>query len=217
MSQLPLNLIKKLYYKEEISTIEIAKRFGVTSWVIRRFMVKNNLPRRTFKEANAVSFKRKPISFSIKRNLSCKDKQLKTAGIMLYWAEGNKASKRNFAIDFSNSDPKMITLFLKFLREICGVDEKRLRVLLYCYVNQDVKNIKKYWQKITEIPLTQFTKPYIRKDFRPEKSGKMKHGLAHIRYSDKKLFLKIQDWIKEYLKRNNIEGASTEAVKPGSL
>ncbi len=217
MIQLPLNLIKKLYYKEKLSTIAIAKQLKVPCWMVQKFMVKNDLKRRTPQETNAIRFKRKPVSFLIKKNLSYKDRQLKVAGIMLYWAEGNKECKRNFTIDFSNSDSQMIELFLRFLREICGVDEKRLRVLLYCYADQDIKNIRKYWQKITKISSTQFTKPYVRKDFRPEKSGKMKYGLAHIRYSDKKLFLKIQDWIREYLKRNNIERAGTEVDKPGSL
>lgn len=204
MVNLPLNLLKKLYYKEGLSTIEIAKQLKVTPWIVQKFMIRNNLPRRNFKEANAERFRRKPLSFSIKHNLSHKEKQLRTAGIMLYWAEGNKESKGVCVIDFSNSEPQMIQLFLKFLRQICGVDEKRLRVLLYCYTNQDIKTITRYWQELTGISLKQFIKPYIRKDFLPEKSGKMKYGLAHIRYADKKLFLKIQEWIKDYLKINNI-------------
>ena len=97
------------------------------------------------------------------------------------------------------------------------VPKEKLKVYLHLYSDMSVKKEIGFWSKILSIPLSQFTKPYIRKDFKPEKSGKMKHGLAHIRYSDKKLFLKIQGWIKEYLKRNNIEGASTEAVKPDSL
>jgi len=206
MANLPLNLVKQLYYKEKLSTIEIARRLKVTPWIVQKFMVRKNLPRRTFQEANAIVFKRKPITFSIKRNLSNKDRELKTAGIMLYWAEGNRGNSGEFTVDFSNSDPQMIQLFLKFLREICGVDENRLRVLLYCYTDQDIKTITRYWQRITKISLKQFTKPYLRKDFLPEKSGKMKYGLAHIRYSDKKLFLEIQEWIEKYLKKNNIFG-----------
>lgn len=204
MANLPLNLVKKLYYKEELSTIEIGKKINISPWVVLKFMKRMNLPRRTLKEANAVTFKKKPLSFSIKRNLSFKDKQLKIAGVMLYWAEGSKGSGDHCTVDFCNSEPEMIQLFLKFLREICRVDEKRLRVLLYCYANQDIRSIKRYWQKATKIPLKQFIKPYIRKDFLLEKSGKMKYGLVHIRYSDKKLLYKIQDWIKTYLKRKNI-------------
>lgn len=197
-----IDLIKTLYYTKELSTIEIADRLDVTPWVIIRFMRKMNLPRRTPREANAKRFERKPITFSLRQNLSNKEKELKTAGIMLYWAEGCRANpvKRMWTIDFANSNPRMIEVFLKFLRQICGIEEKRLRVYLYCYSNQNIEAIKKYWQKITNIPAAQFTKPYIRNDFLLEKSGKMKYGLVHIRYCDKKLLLQIEEWIENYVK-----------------
>ena len=203
MANLSKNLIKKLYYKDGLSTIEIAAELDVTPWIVLKFMKKMNLPRRSFKQANAKRFEKKPITFSLKKYLSAGEKELKTAGIMIYWAEGNKANPEN-GIDFANSEPKTIKLFLGFLRNICGIDEKRLRVYLYCYADQEVDTVKEYWQLITNIHPSQFTKPYIRKDFLLEKSGKMKYGLAHIRYSDKKLFFQIMDWIEKYLKKNNI-------------
>lgn len=95
----------------------------------------------------------------------------------------------------------MIKIFLKFLREVCGVDEKRLRVYLYCYSDQSIEILLNYWYKLTNIPKSQFSKPYIRNDFLPEKSGKMKYGLVHIRYADKKLLYQIDNWIKEYCKK----------------
>jgi len=202
MANLPLNLIKKLYYKKGLSTIEIAEKLRVTPWIVQKFMIKKNLPRRTSSEANAERFKKQPTTFSLKQNLSLRDKELKIAGSMLYWTEGGRANptKRMWTVDFTNSNPQMIRLFLKFLRKICGIDEKRLRVLLYCYADQNIEALKKYWHKTTRIPLGQFTKPYVRKDFLLEKSGKMKYGLVHVRYSDKKLLLQIEKWIEEYIK-----------------
>lgn len=201
MITLSKNLIKKLYHKEKLSTIEIAKKLKTTTWTILGFMVRNNIPRRSFKEANKICFDNKPLTFSIKKHLSAKDKKLKIAGVFLYWAEGAKANgKNNCTVDFANSNPEMIKVFLKFLRRICGVNEKKLRVYLYCYSNQDLENIKNYWYKLTNIPLDQFSKPYIRSDFLPEKREKMKYGLAHIRYADKKLLYQIDSWIKEYCK-----------------
>src|SRR3989344_1670152 len=198
MAILSKNIIKKLYYKEGLSTIEIGKELAVSEWVVLSFMRRNDMARRTFFEANQKKFERKPLSFSIKKNLSVKEKELKTAGAMIYWAEGAKAVNSAWTIDFANSNTSMVKLFLKFLREICRVDEKRLIVQLYCYSNQGVEDLKKYWYKETRIPLTQFIKPYVREDFLPEKIGKMKYGLVHIRYSDKKLLLQIGRWIEEY-------------------
>lgn len=198
MVALSKNLIKKLYNEEKLSTVEIAKKLKITPWTVLGFMVRNNIPRRTFKEANKIYFEKKPLTFSIKKQLSEKDKKLKMAGIFLYWAEGAKVNGKNCGVDFANSDPKMIKIFIRFLKKICRVDEKKLRVFLYCYANQDIENIKNYWYKLTDIPRSQFSKPYIRNDFLPQKSGKMKYGLVHIRYADKKLLYQIDNWIEEY-------------------
>jgi len=89
-------------------------------------------------------------------------------------------------------------MFLRFLREICGITEKKLRVYLYCYENQSPKNLISFWSKETKILKTQFTKPYVRKDFRLDKIDKMPYGLVHIRYADKKLRRLILSWIEEY-------------------
>lgn len=196
--------IKNLYYNKGYSAREIAERFKVSIDCVYYFMRHHNLPRRSFFESNRIRFERKELSYRLKNRLTNKEKRLKVAGIMLYWAEGAKSnpSKRSWTVDFANSNPEMIKLFLSFLRTICGIDEERIRIYLYAYADQDVEGIKGYWQKITGVSLKQFTKPYIRKDFLLEKSGKMKYGLVHVRYTDKKLLLQIEKWKKEYLDDN---------------
>mgnify|MGYP005859670993 CR=1 FL=1 len=208
MEKLTIEKIKNLYYNKGYSAYQVGEILGKSTSRIYDFMKKHGLPRRTPSESNNLVYLRQKPSFNLKKNLNREEEKLKIAGIMLYWAEGAKKMRsyngqtRGGTIDFSNSDPKMIQLFLKFLREICGVDESRLRVKLYCYANQDINLIKKYWSKITGIPLKQFTKPYIREDFSLDKIDKMKYGLAHITYSDKKLFLQIEEWINQYLNEN---------------
>jgi len=199
MSSLSIESIKKLYYEDRLSCKEIGDRLDVNQWAVLSLMRRKNLPRRSFQEANAVKFEKKPLSYVIKKNLSSTERKLKIAGLMLYWAEGQTES----FIDLANSDTAMIKIFLKFLREICGVNEKKLRVYLYCYANQDVNLLMDYWCRVTKIPTTQFQKPYIRYDFDDEKKGKMKYGLVHIRYHDKKLFNQINNWIQEVIKKFN--------------
>ncbi len=197
---LNVNEIKELYYQKELSVPQIAKILKRSDRVIYKFMECHNLDRRNASETNAIIFKRQKPSYCLKENFTFPDRMLKLAGIMLYWAEGYKTpAGRNSTLDLANSDPMMIMIFLKFLRSICGVDENRLRVQLYCYANQNVEALKSYWSEVTRIPLNQFIKPYIRQDFSETKKNKMKYGLIHIRYSDKKLFLQVQNWIKEYL------------------
>ncbi|KKP87950.1 MAG: hypothetical protein UR93_C0026G0006, partial [Berkelbacteria bacterium GW2011_GWA2_35_9] len=147
---------------------------------------------------NYFNFVNKPLSYSIKKELTRKETKVKIAGLMVYWAEGSKRGKNT--VDLANSDPVMITLFLRLLREIYQVTESRLRVLVYCYSNQSVKKIISYWGKITNIPREQFSKPYIRNDYAQKQIGRMPYGLIHIRYSDTKLLAQIKSDIGKLTK-----------------
>lgn len=195
-----LNLLKK-YYSSGLNMLEVGKRMGVTGSTINHTMRRNNIPRRTFSEAYSITFSNKLPSYKKKTSLSSIEKRLHVATLMLYWAEG---AKGRHSVDFANSDSKMVTLFLKGLREIYRVDEKRLRVCLYCYANQNANNLLNYWSSLLKIPRNQFIKPYVRKNFNDNKIGKMVYGVIHIRYSDKKLLMQIKaeiDIMQEGLNR----------------
>jgi len=196
---LPLEKVKDLYYKNGLSAREVGKRVDASVWQVMKFMKKNNLPRRNQAETHRLAFLAAPSSFKAKSTLTNKEKGLKIAGLMVYLGEGVKTS--DDTVDLANSDPQMIKLFLKMLREVYGVKEERLRVLLYCYANQNVKKLINYWVKITGIPQKQFTKPYVRQDFLEKKKNKMPYGLVHIRYSDKKLVTRIKNDIEKLLKK----------------
>ena len=191
-----LNLVKRLYYTDGHSMRETGEELGVSIDAVVYFMRKYNLKRRTLKEDSVVRFKNKPLSYSLKEKLTVEQERLKMVGIALYWGEGYKTEKSS-GIDLANSDVSMVLVFLRFLREICVVDEKRLRVLLYCYSNQDSQKLIKFWSKSAKIPLNQFTKPYVRQDFNNAMLDKMPYGMVHIRYSDKKLLAVVKNWIEE--------------------
>ncbi len=206
MASLPqskLSRVKFLYYEQEMSAREIAEVVGVSIDAMYYFMRHNNLVRRNLSEQNASRFKRKPPSFVFKRKLSQGEQSLKIAGIMLYWAEGFQ-SRDATIVDFANSKPEMIALFMKFLRHICGINKTKIRAYLYCFRNQNVPTLIRFWSKLTSIPKSQFTKPYVRKDFDVEKVGKMKYGLLHVRYYDKKLLNLLRVWISEYCAQEGI-------------
>tara|TARA_Y100000031_G_scaffold138008_1_gene163567 strand:- start:781 stop:1392 length:612 start_codon:yes stop_codon:yes gene_type:complete len=183
-------------YKQGHGVREIAEKFSVSTDAMFYFFRSQNITRRTFGECREVLFKRSPLSFRINNQLTIKEEKLKLAGVVLYWGEGTKW-KGAKTVEFVNSDMEMIRIFMRFMREVCGVDESKLRVLLYCHANQDVNTLQNFWSDVTGISLAQFTKPYIRKDYDARKEGKMKYGLIHVRYNDKKLLHQIMDWIAE--------------------
>ncbi len=188
-------LVRDLYCNKKFSMKQIADKIGVSIDAVAYYMRKNGIERRSAKEANSVAFGNKPMSFSEVKNLSPQKEKLKIAGLMLYWCEGYKTSISN-GIDFANSDPEMIQSFVYFLREIYKVDEKRFRILLYCYSDQNIPNLINFWSKLTGISKKQFTQPYVRNDFK-KYGRKMKYGMVHIRYADKKLFLSIMESIEQ--------------------
>jgi len=186
-------LIEKLYWEDGLSISKIARRLNLNSSSVLKRMRKYGINRRTLTESSYIAYRDKP-KFKIKESLTHNDEKLKIAGVMLYWAEGNKT---NDVVDFANSDPVMIQIFLEFLRRICGISDERLRVFLYAYSSQNIEILKEYWSKLLAIPEKQFTKPYIRKDNKNFRNRKMLYGLIHLRYNDKRLFETILGWIDE--------------------
>ncbi|MBI1956887.1 MAG: hypothetical protein HYS44_00295 [Candidatus Niyogibacteria bacterium] len=185
--------IKRLYVGKKYSGVEIARHLNLPIRQVYRILEKASVRRRKTHESNLLRFERQAPSFTLRKNFSTHDKLLLTAGIMLYWAEG-ASHKNRCSLDFANSDPDMIKVYLVFLRRVCGVDEGRLRIYLYCYANQNIEALKRFWTKITGVSLRQFTQPYVRKDFKKEKEGKMPYGLVHVRYADKKLYRQFEVW-----------------------
>ncbi len=195
MQELNKNRIKNLYWDKEYTVRQIADELKISVWSLYDFMNKNSIQRRNYSDANFLVNKTKP-QFKIKEDLTDAETRLKVAGIMLYWAEG---TQKGGTVDFANSNPQMVNIFLKFLREICGVDERRLRVYLYAYEYQDIEKLKDFWCKVTDIHVNQFTKPYVRRGNLNLSKRKMLYGLAHIRYNDTKLLGIIKNWIDAYI------------------
>lgn len=180
---------------------EIANKLDISIWAVVYQMRKANIKRRNRFEVQRLRFENKKPSFNLKLSLNENEEQLKIIASMLYWAEGVK--RKSGFVDFVNSNTNMIQLFLKSLRKVYRIDESKLRVLLYCYKNQNPQDLIKYWSKTLNISQDQFTKPYIRENYDPKNIGRMKYGVIHLRYHDKKLLLKIMDEVGIIVNRFN--------------
>ncbi len=204
-------IIQDLYYKQGFSALEVGQKFGKGYSQVYKFMRRHNMPRRTPAQTKTIQFYKSPFSYSKKQVLSFQETKLLNATLMLYWAEGYKAGKM---MDFVNSDPKMISIFVRCMRKIYRVSESRFSIQLYCYANQNPSNLISFWSNLASIPTNQFIKPYVRHNFKLKKTHKMPHGVVHIRYSDRRLYEQIMrdiDKICSDLSRNG------RAVKYTSL
>jgi hypothetical protein len=70
------------------------------------------------------------------------ERELLVAGVALYAGEG---AKRDDAVRFANTDPRMINFFCSWLRHFFKVDESRLRVRLYLHEGLDLAEANAYW------------------------------------------------------------------------
>lgn len=77
---------------------------------------------------------------------------------VLYLGEG---SKTRSSIMFGNSDPMIISLFLRLLRYCYKIDEGKFRCTLQCRADQDIQKLEKFWSNITNIPFSKFYKARV--------------------------------------------------------
>ena len=123
------------------------------------------------------------------------------SGISIYWGEGDKATKH--LIRVGNIDPLMIKLFVKFLREICGIPRQKIRshVLLYPDLNPD--ECSKYWIKKSGLPSESFNK-YVVIQGR-HKTRRLPYGVCYVTVSSAYLKEKMFVWLA-LLPRELIKG-----------
>ncbi len=79
---------------------------------------------------------------------------------MLYLGEGSKYNARS-GLALGNSDPGIIKLFIKLLKECYEKSVDQLRCWLSYRADQNLNTLIDFWSKITTIPVGQFyrTKP----------------------------------------------------------
>lgn len=109
---------------------------------------------------------------------------IKTAKItlaMLHLGEGGKS--QGGSLMFGNSDPFVIKLFLKLLRQCYDVREDRLRCKVQMRTDMNGIELEKYWSQVTNIPASRFYKTWIDKRTigKPSKKKNYK-GVCRLEY-----------------------------------
>jgi len=123
------------------------------------------------------------------------------AGLMLYWGEGDSNLKN--ATRLTNTDPRMVSLFCKFLVKICNISKDNIRVHLILYPDLSEEKCKIIWSKKINIPKNQFDKTQFIYGKHPTK--RLEIGICSIR-APKSCGLKekIFTWIDLFSKESNM-------------
>jgi len=91
------------------------------------------------------------------------EKDLWLIGISLHWAEGAKEKNGNSSgIIFSNSDLRMILIFIKWIESVFKIKRSELVYELYIHETANIKNAQNYWSKNISIPLNNI-RTYLKK------------------------------------------------------
>jgi transcriptional regulator with XRE-family HTH domain len=92
------------------------------------------------------------------------DRELFIAGVALYWAEGSKDKpyRRTEVLQFINSDPNVIKLFLRWL-ELLEVTRDRLTLRVSIHETADVEAAENVWAEIMGVDVSALSKATLKK------------------------------------------------------
>lgn len=128
-------------------------------------------------------------------------RELMLIGATLYWAEGSKAKPHDVSrgIDFGNTDPEMIKLFLSWLHQALDISPDEVHLSLYLHINHKhrLPSVVRFWEQLTmkKIQYIYFKKHNPKKSYR-KNVGDTYFGTLRIRVKKSTdLQRKIQGWI----------------------
>ncbi|MGW7201112.1 hypothetical protein [Streptomyces chryseus] len=92
------------------------------------------------------------------------DRELFLLGVSLYWAEGTKDKeyRRSEVLQFINSDPNVIQVYLRWL-EMLGVTRERMKFRLSIHESADIPATERFWAALTGVDVADFQRATLKK------------------------------------------------------
>lgn len=119
------------------------------------------------------------------------------AGMMLYWGEGDNKSKNH--VRLTNTDPRMIKIFSKFLINIIKVPKDKIKVGLILYPDLLEEECVNFWSFAAGLPKLNFYKTQVIGSRHPTR--RLSHGICMILANDGRLKEKFLTWIDLFGKK----------------
>src|SRR3990167_3630214 len=108
---------------------------------------KANALKKTSRTSRMIEEIKKTSSLDVK---GISKKELWLTGIVLYWKNGNTSNLKK-GVHFSSSDPDMIRLFLKWLKEIGEIKDEEIKFNIFIKnKNDSIEGLISYWSQITD-------------------------------------------------------------------
>ena len=217
---LAINLRKRGFsYSEILKRVPVAKS-TLSLWLREIGLSKQQTQRLTKKKLDAAlrgAQKRRQQRLALMKHIldeSRKEigvitkRELWLFGIALYWAEGSKEKDYHpgSGVQFTNSDPRMVKLFLEWLVKICHVAKNTISFDIFIHQNSK-KNLRKiidYWSKEIHFPVVYFKHIYLKKNIiktHRYNVGNSYYGVVKVKVkASSNLNRRIAGWIEGVLK-----------------
>jgi len=191
------DLLEELYLEQGLSMTEIAEQLGCSVNKVAYWMNKYGIERRSVSQAIYRWHNRDGEPFHIHKPETDRERELFQLGVGLYIGEGMKRSRHR--VSLSNTDPRVIRVFLRFLRGICGVSERRIWAWINIFDDVDLEEAQAYWEEVTGLPRSQFYQPVVRSRRGGTYLNTSDYGTITVGVSSTKLHSIVQKWCEDYL------------------
>ncbi len=126
---------------------------------------------------------------------------LYVAGVMLYWAEGDKSSRH--AARISNSDPEVLRLFMRFLRDCLGVADAQIAVTCNLFADHLERQweIEQFWLDTLVVDRDRMCKTFVNvysKYSQKKRTNKLPYGTTRVTVHSTAVVQGIYGAIQEY-------------------
>ena len=204
-----------LSYKEILEQISVAKS-SLSLWLRNVGLSKKQKQRLTKKKLKSAlrgAKRKKEIRIAVTAEIKNKarrdvgklsKRELWLIGIALYWGEGSK--EKNYrpgtGVQFSNSDPYMINLFIAWLIKIVKISKDRIKFDIYIHESHknNTDRVINFWSIQTGFSANNFKNVYFKKNkinTKRKNTGASYYGLLRVRVKESSdLNRKIQGWIE---------------------
>lgn len=197
MNRLDRTLLEKLYWKDGYSIGSIAEQFAVSKSTVHYWFSKYEIPKRCISDAVYLRHNPDDVSCAYKQPETNAEWLIAGLGFGIYWREQKK--KKTNSIQVSNSDPRLIAIFLVFLENIYGIKLNQLKFDLRICSEMLEADAKKYWMKMLSIEESQFRKVIIKSSYdRKGRQEEHANGILSICVNSGKLKNHLLDFIESF-------------------
>ncbi len=206
--------LKGFSYGKILKDLGLKSKGTLSNWFKDIVLTENT--KKILKKNNELAIKRGLIKFNKKRSRDIlkqneqaiengkqevgvnNRKDLLLIGTALYWGEGTKYIGKHPSLIFTNSDPEMVKMYMKFLRQGLIVDESRIKAGIHIHPHIDKEVVKSFWAKISGIPKDIFyivrVVSSVSKNKKPVR--KLPNGMVVIKVNNRQIFYRVKGMIE---------------------